>query len=372
MTTTESNDDIVRQIAALCALPVAGVRRTVSLLREGATVPFLSRYRKEATGGLDEVQIGAIREQMERLDELEKRKRTILSTIEEQGRLTGELRRRIEGCYDSARLEDLYLPYKPKRKTRASAAREKGLEPLAALLMRQEAVPVAPLVWRFAAGGPEDERQALQGACDIMAEWIAEDERVRESIRRAYDRKGIVASRVVKGREDEGVKYSDYFDMREPLRRIPSHRFLAMARDLGVRTTDLLERADLRKKIDPARYVSDQAGMPTLLDIMAELERPGLDPRGEAEAFEFADVHSVDDLREGMILPGIVTNLTAFGAFVDIGVKQDGLVHVSRIADRYVASPAEAVSLHQRVKVRVVEIDRARGRIGLSMRDVPR
>ena len=715
MTTTESNDDIVRQIAALCALPVAGVHRTVRLLREGATVPFLSRYRKEATGGLDEVQIGAIREQMERLDELEKRKRTILSTIREQGRLTDELRLRIERCYDSARLEDLYLPYKPKRKTRAAAAREKGLEPLAALLMRQEAVPVASLVRRFAAGGPEDERQALQGACDIMAEWIAEDERMRESVRRAYDREGVVASRVVKGREDEGVKYSDYFDMREPLRRVPSHRFLAMARgeregflrlsvapadagavlerlrrrvvrrdsparpyveaaaadaykrliapsmeneavakarqkaddeairifadnlrqlllsaplgprrvlaidpgfrtgckvacldergdllhhetiyphppqrrqeeaagrlvsmirrygieavaigdgtagreterlvrslgqdvpvrifmvsedgasvysaseagreefpdydvtvrgaisigrrlidplselvkidpesigvgqyqhdvdrgklrrsldavvascvnrvgvnlntasarllsyvsglgpalareivacrstrggfrsrreltevprlgartfeqcagflripgaenpldasavhpesygiveamarDLGVRPADLLERADLRKRIDPARYVSDRAGMPTLLDIMAELERPGLDPRGEAEAFEFADVHSVDDLREGMILPGIVTNLTAFGAFVDIGVKQDGLVHISRLADHYVSSPSEAVSLHQRVRVRVMEIDRVRGRIGLSMRDVPR
>lgn len=146
----------------------------------------------------------------------------------------------------------------------------------------------------------------------------------------------------------------------------------AMARDLGVRPADLLERADLRKRIDPARYVSDRAGMPTLLDIMAELERPGLDPRGEAEAFEFADVHSVDDLREGMILPGIVTNLTAFGAFVDIGVKQDGLVHISRLADRYVSSPSEAVSLHQRVRVRVMEIDRVRGRIGLSMRDIPR
>ena len=715
MTTTESNDDIVRQVAALCALPLAGVRNTVRLLREGATVPFLSRYRKEVTGGLDEVQIGAIRERLERLDELGKRKRTILSTIEEQGRLTDELRRRIEQCYDSAGLEDIYLPYKPKRKTRASVAREKGLEPLAALLMRQDAVPVSSLVRRFASGGPRDEHQALAGACDIMAEWIAEDERVRRTVRRIYEREGIVASRAVKGREDEGVKYSDYFDMREPLRRIPSHRFLAMARgeregflrlsvapadpgalleclrsmvvrrdsparpyveaaaadackrliapsmenesmtkarekaddeairifadnlrqlllsaplgprrvlaldpgfrtgckvvcldergdllhyetvyphppqrqdreagqrlssmiaayrieavavgdgtagreterwvrnlgldasvrifmvsedgasvysasesgreefpdhdatvrgavsigrrlidplselvkidpesigvgqyqhdvdrgklkrsldavvgscvnrvgvnlntasarllsyvsglgpalareivayrsavggfrsrrellkvprlgartfeqcagflripgaenpldasavhpesygivehmarDLSVRVSDLLARADLRRKVDPARYVSPRAGMPTLLDIMAELDRPGLDPRGEAEVFEFADVHSIDDLREGMILPGVVTNITAFGAFVDIGVKQDGLVHISRLADRYISSPAEAVTLHQRVRVRVVEINRARGRIGLSMRDVPR
>jgi len=145
-----------------------------------------------------------------------------------------------------------------------------------------------------------------------------------------------------------------------------------MARDLDVRVADLLARTDLRRKIDPTRYVSERAGMPTLLDIMAELERPGLDPRGEAEVFEFADVHSPDDLREGMILPGIVTNITAFGAFVDIGVKQDGLVHISQLSDRYVSSPAEAVSLHQRVTVRVLEVDRTRHRIGLSMRNIPR
>ena len=141
-----------------------------------------------------------------------------------------------------------------------------------------------------------------------------------------------------------------------------------MASDLGVRVADLLSSAELRAKIDLQRYVTERTGLPTLRDILSELARPGLDPRGEARIFEFADVHSIDGLREGMVLPGIVTNVAAFGAFVDIGIKQDGLVHVSELSDRYVASPSDAVRLRQQVRVRVVSVDRRRGRIGLSMR----
>ena len=706
----ETNPEIVRQISLRCELPEKQVRGAVSLLRDGATVPFISRYRKEATGGLDEVQVASVREWLGRLSELEKRKETILATIGEQGKLTDELRQRIAECYDAARLEDLYLPYRPRRRTRATVAREKGLEPLSALLMRQDGSDPLRQAQRFVRGDVRDGREALEGACDIIAEWVSENERARAAMRRLYARDGVVASKAVKGKEAEGAKYADYFDMREPLRRIPSHRLLAMmrgeregflrlavspadpgdavvqlgrifirgnsparswiasavadgykrllapsmesesltaakeradeeairvfaanlrqlllsaplghkrvlavdpgfrtgckvvcldeqggllhsgtvyphppqnreaeamqrlseliaayrveavavgdgtagreterlfrrmalpagvqlfmvsedgasvysasavareefpdcdvtvrgavsigrrlidplselvkidpksigigqyqhdvdqrrlkaeldavvescvnrvgvdlntaskhlltyvsglgpalaqgivayrtangafrsrrellrvprlgerafeqcagflripgadnplddsavhpesypvvermARDLGVRVADLLASAELRRKIAPERYVTEKTGLPTLLDIRQELEKPGRDPRSAIRAFEFADVHSIDDLREGMWLPGIVTNITAFGAFVDVGVKQDGLVHVSQMADRYVASPADVVSLHQQLTVRVVGIDRARGRISLSM-----
>uniref|UniRef100_UPI003FF0A522 helix-hairpin-helix domain-containing protein n=1 Tax=Alistipes ihumii TaxID=1470347 RepID=UPI003FF0A522 len=609
------------------------------------------------------------------------------------------------------KLEDLYLPYKPKRRTRAAAAREKGLEPLAALLMRQDGSQPERLADRFVRGEVADREQALAGACDIVAEWVAENARAREAVRAEYARAAVLSSRAVAGREDEGAKYSDYFGRSFPLRRMPSHRLLAlfrgeregflklslslsdpeapvarlvrmfvrgdsparrlvesavrdsfrrlivpsieneclaaakqraddeairvfaenlrqlllsaplgrrrvlaidpgfrtgcktvcldeqgallhyetiyphpprpqadeavrrlsalvgtyrieavaigdgtagreterfvrgirfgrevpvymvsedgasvysasevgreefpdrdatvrgavsigrrlidplselvkidpksigvgqyqhdvdqgklrrslgetvescvnrvgvnlntasrhllayvsglgpalarsvveyraangefrsrhdllkvprlgakafeqcagflripgasdpldasavhpesypvvgrMASDLGVRVADLLSSAELRAKIDLQRYVTERTGLPTLRDILSELARPGLDPRGEARIFEFADVHSIDGLREGMVLPGIVTNVAAFGAFVDIGVKQDGLVHVSELSDRYVASPFDAVRLRQQVRVRVVSVDRRRGRIGLSMR----
>ena len=608
-------------------------------------------------------------------------------------------------------MEDLYLPYKPKRRTRAAAAREKGLEPLAALLMRQDGSQPERLADRFVRGEVADREQALAGACDIVAEWVAENARAREAVRAEYARAAVLSSRAVAGREDEGAKYSDYFGRSFPLRRMPSHRLLAlfrgeregflklslslsdpeapvarlvrmfirgdsparrlvesavrdsfrrlivpsieneclatakqraddeairvfadnlrqlllsaplgrrrvlaidpgfrtgcktvcldeqgallhyetiyphpprpqadeavrrlsalvetyrieavaigdgtagreterfvrgiwfarevpvymvsedgasvysasevgreefpdrdatvrgavsigrrlidplselvkidpksigvgqyqhdvdqgklrrsldetvescvnrvgvnlntasrhllayvsglgpalarsvveyraangefrsrrdllkvprlgakafeqcagflripgasdpldasavhpesypvvgrMASDLGVRVADLLSSAELRAKIDLQRYVTERTGLPTLRDILSELARPGLDPRGEARIFEFADVHSIDGLREGMVLPGIVTNVAAFGAFVDIGVKQDGLVHVSELSDRYVASPFDAVRLRQQVRVRVVSVDRRRGRIGLSMR----
>ena len=708
---TDTDERMIREIARLCSLPESRVERTVTLLQGGATIPFITRYRKEATGGLDEVQVGAVRDRLERLNALEARKRTVRSAIEAAGKMTGALSAQLDDCWDGDKLEDLYLPYKPKRRTRAAAAREKGLEPLAALLMRQDGSQPEWLADRFVRGEVADREQALAGACDIVAEWVAENARAREAVRAEYARAAVLSSRAVAGREDEGAKYSDYFGRSFPLRRMPSHRLLAlfrgeregflklslslpdpeapvarlvrmfvrgdsparrlvesavrdsfrrlivpsieneclatakqraddeairvfadnlrqlllsaplgrrrvlaidpgfrtgcktvcldeqgallhyetiyphpprpqadeavrrlsalvetyrieavaigdgtagreterfvrgirfarevpvymvsedgasvysasevgreefpdrdatvrgavsigrrlidplselvkidpksigvgqyqhdvdqgklrrsldetvescvnrvgvnlntasrhllayvsglgpalarsvveyraangefrsrrdllkvprlgakafeqcagflripgasdpldasavhpesypvvgrMASDLGVRVADLLSSAELRAKIDLQRYVTERTGLPTLRDILSELARPGLDPRGEARIFEFADVHSIDGLREGMVLPGIVTNVAAFGAFVDIGVKQDGLVHVSELSDRYVASPFDAVRLRQQVRVRVVSVDRRRGRIGLSMR----
>ena len=708
---TDTDERMIREIARLCSLPESRVERTVTLLQGGATIPFITRYRKEATGGLDEVQVGAVRDQLERLNALEARKRTVRSAIEAAGKMTGALSAQLDDCWDGDKLEDLYLPYKPKRRTRAAAAREKGLEPLAALLMRQDGSQPERLADRFVRGEVADRDQALAGACDIVAEWVAENARAREAVRAEYARAAVLSSRAVACREDEGAKYSDYFGRSFPLRRMPSHRLLAlfrgeregflklslslsdpeapvarlvrmfvrgdsparrlvesavrdsfrrlivpsieneclatakqraddeairvfadnlrqlllsaplgrrrvlaidpgfrtgcktvcldeqgallhyetiyphpprpqadeavrrlsalvetyrieavaigdgtagreterfvrgirfgrevpvymvsedgasvysasevgreefpdrdatvrgavsigrrlidplselvkidpksigvgqyqhdvdqgklrrsldetvescvnrvgvnlntasrhllayvsglgpalarsvveyraangefrsrrdllkvprlgakafeqcagflripgasdpldasavhpesypvvgrMASDLGVRVADLLSSAELRAKIDLQRYVTERTGLPTLRDILSELARPGLDPRGEARIFEFADVHSIDGLREGMVLPGIVTNVAAFGAFVDIGVKQDGLVHVSELSDRYVASPFDAVRLRQQVRVRVVSVDRRRGRIGLSMR----
>ncbi|WP_295913993.1 Tex family protein [uncultured Alistipes sp.] len=687
------------------------VQGTVRLLREGATIPFISRYRKEATGSLDEVQIGAVREQLDKLTELEARRQTVLATIEAQGSLTGELRQRIAACWDAVELEDIYLPYKPKRRTRATVARERGLEPLANIIQAQNARDAAQQARRFVTADVPTPEEALAGACDIIAERIAEDERARNSVRRTFAREGIVHSKVVKGKDAGGVKYSDYFDATSPLRSISSHRFLAMRRgeddgilkisidvdagritenlcrqfirpgsatreyleaavadsfkrlirpsietemlaaakekaddeairvfaenlrqlllsaplgqkrviavdpgfrtgckvvvldaqgnlvhnttiyphppqnryaeaaetlktlaakykaeafavgdgtagreteqlvrslgldgsvqlfmvsedgasvysasaaareefpdydvtvrgavsigrrlidplselvkidpksigvgqyqhsvdqpklkarlntvvescvnrvgvnintaskhiltyisglgpalagnivayrtangsfksrkevlkvprlgpkayeqaagflrvvggenpldnsavhpesyhivermaaDAGVSVDRLLAEKELRKTLNPERYVSEKVGLPTVTDILEALDKRGLDPREQLQVFSFdPNVHTIDDLRTGMRLPGIVTNITAFGAFVDIGIKQDGLVHISQLADRYVASPADAVHLGQHVEVRVTAIDTVRNRISLSMR----
>lgn len=686
------------------------VQGTVRLLRDGATIPFISRYRKEATGSLDELQVGAVKEQLERLTELEARRQTVLSTIEEQGKLTPELRRRIEGCWDSVELEDLYLPYKPKRRTRATVARERGLEPLADLVMAQQARDTAQQARRYVSAEVPTPEEALAGACDIIAERISEDEQARNGLRRTFAREGVVHSKLVKGKEAEGAKYSDYFDAATPLRSISSHRFLAMRRgadegilkitvdvdadrcieglcrrfirpgsatrtwmeaaaadsfkrlmrpsieteqlaaakeraddeairvfaenlrqlllssplgqkrvialdpgfrtgckvvaldsqgnlvhnttvyphapqnrwaeaaetlkalaakyraeafaigdgtagreteqlvrglglegvevfmvsedgasvysasavareefpdydvtvrgavsigrrlidplselvkidpksigvgqyqhsvdqpklkarlatvvescvnrvgvnintaskhiltyisglgpalaenivayraangdfksrkallkvprlgakafeqaagflrvvggknpldnsavhpesyhiaermaaDAGVTVEQLLADKALRKAIRPEKYVSGEVGLPTVTDILEALDKQGLDPREQLQVFAFdPNVHTIDDLRPGMLLPGIVTNITAFGAFVDIGVKQDGLVHISQLADRYVASPADVVHLGQHVEVKVTGIDTVRNRISLTMR----
>ena len=699
-----------KMIASALNIAERQVNNTLSLLNGGATIPFISRYRKEATGGLDEVQIGEIKERHNKLTEIAKRKETILKTIEEQGKLSDELKKRIEACWDATELEDIYLPYKPKRKTRAEAARQKGLEPLATILMMQRENNLMARVRTFIKGEVKDEEDALKGARDIIAEQVSEDERSRNQLRNQFSRQAIITSKVVKGKEEEAAKYKDYFDFSEPLKRCTSHRLLAIRRgeaegllkvsispddeecterlersyvrgsnecsqqvkeavrdaykrllkpsietefaalskekadeeairvfagnlrqlllapplgqkrvmgiDPGYRTgckvvcldaqgnllhnetiyphppksehslsarkltklveqyqieaiaigngtasreteafvtnqrydrklqvfvvsedgasiysaskiareefpdydvtvrgavsigrrlmdplaelvkieaksigvgqyqhdvdqtalkksldmtvescvnsvgvnlntasrhlltyvsglgptlaqnivdyraengaftsrkqlmkvprmgakafeqcagflripgaknpldnsavhpesyavvehiakdmkcsvEDLIKSKELRNQIDIKKYVTDQVGLPTLTDIMAELEKPGRDPRQAIQVFEFdKNVKTIDDLKEGMVLPGIVTNITNFGCFVDVGIKENGLVHISQIRREFVSDPTTVVSIHQHVQVKVTGIDRERKRISMTM-----
>ncbi len=689
------------------------VSKTVDLLESGATIPFISRYRKEVTGGLDEVQITAIKEQNDKLNELVKRRETILKSIEEQEKLTPELKNRIENCWNSSELEDIYLPYKPKRQTRAEIARKKGLEPLANIIMLQQRIDVQSKAQAFVKGDVKDVKEAIAGACDIIAEQINEDEYARNSIRNLFQREAVLTSKVVKGKEEEGDKYRDYFDFSEKLNKVPSHRILAirrgesegflrvniapdedaalerldkrflkgdndneatnyvadaiedgykrllkpsietefgasskekadedsihvftenlrqlllaaplgekrvlgidpgyrtgcklvcldaegnllhnetiyphppqkemskagskvvklvttynidaiaigngtasreteyfitnlryernvqvfvvsengasiysaskvareefpdydvtvrgavsigrrlmdplaelvkidpksigvgqyqhdvdqtklkksldltvescvnlvgvnvntaskhlltyvsglgpalaqnivdyrasngafrsrkelmkvprmgekafeqcagflriagaenpldnsavhpesyhvvenMAKDLKCTVKDLIDNKDLKKSLKLEKYVSDKVGLPTLNDIIDELDKPGRDPRKGIKVFEFdPNIKTIEDLREGMTLPGIVTNITNFGCFVDVGIKENGLVHVSELADRFVSDPTEVVSLHQHVEVRVLSVDTSRKRVQLSMK----
>ena len=699
-----------KMIATALNIAVRQVENTLSLLNGGATIPFISRYRKEATGGLDEVQIGEIKERHDKLTEIAKRKETILKTIEEQGKLTADLKKRIETCWDATELEDIYLPYKPKRKTRAEAARQKGLEPLATILMMQRENNLMARVRTFIKGDVKDEDDALKGARDIIAEQVSEDERSRNQVRNQFSRQAIISSKVVKGKEEEAAKYKDYFDFSEPLKRCTSHRLLAIRRgeaegllkvsispndeecterlernyvrgnnecsqhvkesvrdaykrllkpsietefaalskekadeeairvfagnlrqlllapplgqkrvmgiDPGYRTgckvvcldaqgnllhnetiyphppksehgisahkltklveqyaieaiaigngtasreteafvtsqrydrklqvfvvsedgasiysaskiareefpeydvtvrgavsigrrlmdplaelvkidaksigvgqyqhdvdqtalkksldttvescvnsvgvnlntasrhlltyvsglgptlaqnivdyraengafssrkelmkvprmgakafeqcagflripgaknpldnsavhpesyavvehiakdmkcsvTDLIQNKELRSRIDIKKYVTDQVGLPTLTDILAELEKPGRDPRQAIKVFEFdKNVKTIDDLKVGMTLPGIVTNITNFGCFVDVGIKENGLVHVSQLCREFVSDPTTVVSIHQHVQVKVIGIDMERKRISMTM-----
>ena len=696
-------------IAKRLMLPEKQVENTILLLNEGCTIPFIARYRKERTGSLDEVQIAAISEQYAKMQELTKRKDTICKTIEEQGKLTADLKRKIEATWDATELEDIYLPFKPKRRTKAQIARENGLEPLATILLLQREQQPEAVAKRFLKGDIKSVDEALAGAKDIIAETISEDETVRQQIRSVFRREAVITSKAVKSkREEEGAqKFADYFEFSEPLKRCSSHRLLAMRRgesegflkvnidvdseqctekirkkyvhglgkcqqlvgeacddaykrlvrpsvetefantskeaadeeaikvfaenlrqlllaaplgqkrvmavDPGIRTgckvvclseqgdllhhsviytvgnksgndalaaftklvsrydveaiavgngtasretTDILRQIDnvpvhvvsedgasiysasengrnefpdldltvrgaisigrrlmdplaelvkidaksigvgqyqhdvnqtkLKQSLDrtvescvnqvgvnlntaskhlltyvsglgpslaqnivdyrhehgafasrselkkvprlgsvayeqcagflripnarnpldnsavhPERYalvevmakeqrcrvsdlignherlkriplqqfVTSEVGLPTLHDILKELEKPGLDPREQLEEFRFDEhVHTVEDLIIGMELPGIVTNITNFGAFVDIGVHQDGLVHISQMADKFIKDPNEVVKLHQHVRVRVIEVDLRRKRIALSMR----
>lgn len=701
-------------IADALKLPVHRVENTLKLLQGGATIPFISRYRKETTGGLDEVQISEISSRYEKLLELSKRKETIQSTIESLGKLTDDLRRRIDGCWDATELEDIYLPYKPKRKTRAEAARQKGLEPLAAWLMLQRGNALDAYVKNFVKGEVKNEEDALKGARDIIAEQVNEDEQARNQIRHQFSRQAVISAKVVKGKETDeaAAKYRDYFDFSEPLKRCSSHRLLAirrgeaegilkvsitpsdetectdrlerrfvrgnnecsrqvceavndaykrllkpaietefaalskekaddeairvfagnlrqlllapplgqkrvlgidpgfrtgckvvcldaqgtllhneaiyphppkseyqlagrklvklveqyrieaiaigngtasreteqfvtsqrfdreiqvfvvsedgasiysasktardefpdydvtvrgavsigrrlmdplaelvkidaksigvgqyqhdvdqtklkealdqtvescvnlvgvnvntasshlltyvsglgpvlaknivdyrtangpfrsrrellkvprmgakafeqcagflriphaenpldnsavhpesypiverMAADLHCSVSDLIANRELRSRISPEKYVTDTVGLPTLTDILQELEKPGRDPRQKIQVFEFdKNVRTIDDVQEGMELPGIVTNITNFGCFVDLGIKEKGLIHVSQLADRFVSDPTTVVSIHQHVRVRVIGVDRERKRIALTMK----
>ena len=699
-----------KMIASALNIAERQVSNTLSLLNGGATIPFISRYRKEATGGLDEVQIGEIKERYDKLTDIAKRKETILKTIDEQGKLTAELKKRIEACWDATELEDIYLPYKPKRKTRAEAARQKGLEPLATILMMQRENNLMARVRTFIKGDVKDEEDALKGARDIIAEQVSEDERSRNQLRNQFARQAIITSKVVKGKEEEAAKYKDYFDFSEPLKRCTSHRLLAIrrgeaegllkvsispddeecterlernyvrgtgecsqqvkeavrdaykrllkpgietefaalskekayeeairvfagnlrqlllapplgqkrvmgidpgyrtgckvvcldaqgnllhnetiyphppksehalsarkltklveqyqieaiaigngtasreteafvtnqrydrklqvfvvsedgasiysaskiareefpeydvtvcgavsigrrlmdplaelvkieaksigvgqyqhdvdqtalkksldmtvescvnsvgvnlntasrhlltyisglgptlaqnivdyraengafasrkelmkvprmgakafeqcagflripgaknpldnsavhpesyavvehiAKDLKCSVEDLIKNKELRNQIDIKKYVTDQIGLPTLTDIMAELEKPGRDPRQAIKVFEFDQhVKTIDDLKEGMTLPGIVTNITNFGCFVDVGIKENGLVHVSQLCRQFVSDPTTVVNIHQHVQVKVLSIDHERKRISMTM-----
>ncbi|NLO67497.1 MAG: RNA-binding transcriptional accessory protein [Bacteroidales bacterium] len=706
------NEGHINQIASGLNLEAWQVRNTLHLFGEGATIPFVSRYRKEKTGSLDEVQLMEIKKQSDRLQELDARRQTILDTITEQGKLTADLEKSILNAISMTELEDLYLPYKPKRKTRGSKAREKGLEPLAEMIMQQRSVNPAVLAENYVNEEVAGVEEALGGARDIISEWINEDQRVRNAVRRVYERNAFVKSKLIKGKEEEGAKYADYFEFHEPLKRCPSHRLLAlfrgeregflrvsvepeeelalerinervlrnnsacaeqvqtaakdaykrllgpsieteyrnlykekaddeairvfadnlqqlllmpplgeksilaidpgfrtgckvvcldkqgnlvhnetiyphppqretsqaakkikslvdaykieaiaigngtasreteyfirnyvrfetdvqvyvvsengasiysasdvgreefpdydvtvrgsvsigrrlmdplaelvkidpksigvgqyqhdvdqkrlqesldqvvvscvnkvgvqvntasrhlltyvsglgpalarnitdyihengpvksrqellkvprlgckafeqaagflrirggehpldnsavhpesygvveqMARDLGCSVNDLITDPAQRSAIKLEKYVTSETGLPTLKDILQELSKPGRDPRGRIKIFEFSqDVHQLEDVKAGMVLPGIVTNITRFGAFVDIGVKQDGLVHVSQLADKYVSDPSQVVKLHQHVKVKVLEVDLVRKRIQLSMK----
>lgn len=703
-----------QMIATALKLPVHRIENTLKLFQGGATIPFISRYRKEATGGLDEVQIGDIHTRYEKLCELAKRKETVLSTIEEQGKLTDTLRERISNCWDATELEDIYLPFKPKRKTRAEAARQKGLEPLAMLLLMQRENNLSARVRQFVKGDVKNEEDALKGARDIIAEQVNEDERARNLIRNQFNRQAMITSKVVKGKEKEeaALKYRDYFDFSEPLKKCTSHRLLAirrgeaegilkvsitpddesacterlerqyvhgngecsaqvaeavndaykrllkpaietefsalskekadeeairvfaenlrqlllapplgqkrtmgidpgyrtgckvvcldaqgtllhneaiyphppksetalagrklvklveqykieaiaigngtasreterfvtsqrydrevqvfvvsedgasiysaskiardefpeydvtvrgavsigrrlmdplaelvkidaksigvgqyqhdvdqsklkasldqtvescvnlvgvnvntaskhlltyvsglgptlaqnivdyrtengafhsrkellkvprmgakafeqcagflripqadnpldnsavhpesyaivekMAKDLKCSVADLIKNKELRSQIDIKNYVTDTVGLPTLTDILQELDKPGRDPRQKIQVFEFdKNVQTIDDLQEGMELPGIINNITNFGCFVDIGIKENGLVHISQLADKFVSDPTTVVSMHQHVRVRVLSIDHERKRIQLTMK----
>ena len=697
--------DFSKLISSRIGVAAAQVAATIALLNENATIPFIARYRKERTGSLDEVQISKIADEYHRFLELDDRKATILKTIEEQGKLTTELRQRIEQSWDATELEDIYLPYKPHRKTRADVAREQGLEPLAIAIFAQRKEGEEAMK-RLG----DKREESLQGARDIIAEWISQDEKARNDIRREFTYTAMITTKLVKSKEDdpEAQKYKDYFAINEPLRRISSHRLLAirraesegfirvdispdrekaldklayqflrnnndaayqvelamedsykrllkpaietefaasskekadaeairvfadnlrqlllesplgqkrvmaldpgfrtgckvvvlsaqgdllkhtvvflntkqasdtlqqlihqyqieaiaigngtasreteqmvrfaigdkttepqvfvvsesgasvysaskiareefpdedvtvrgavsigrrlmdplaelvkidpksigvgqyqhdvnqsrlaeslqqtvesvvnrvgvdvntaskhiltyisglgptlaqnivnyrqehgafpnrkallkvpkmgaktyeqaagflrvtnsdnvldnsavhpesypiverMAKDLGCTVSDLMTKEDLRKKIDLQRYVSAEVGLPTLTDILHELEKPSRDPRTQIEEFHFDDsVHSIEDLQVGMVLPGIITNIANFGAFCDIGVHKDGLIHISEMTTRRINNPSEIVSLHQHVRVRVIDIDQARGRIQLSLK----
>ena len=225
-------EEFSQMIATALKLPVHYVKNTLKLLESGATIPFISRYRKEATGGMNEVQISDISTYNEKLKELAKRKDTILSTIEEQGKLTDELKKRISTCWDATTLEDIYLPFKPKRKTRAEAARQKGLEPLAMILLMQREKHLESRIQAFIKGEVSNEEEALKGARDIIAEQVNEDERARNVIRGVFNRQAVISAKVVKGKEssEEAAKYRDYFNFSEPLKKCSSHRLLAIRR----------------------------------------------------------------------------------------------------------------------------------------------
>ena len=301
-------------IAAALGITARQAAHTIELLEEGATVPFISRYRKERTGGLDEVQIEAIRTRHEKLKETAKRKETILNTLREQGKLTPELEQRIEATWDNTELEDIYLPFKPKRKTRAEAARQKGLEPLATLLMLQRETHPEQAAARHVKGEVKSVEEALKGARDIIAEHVSEDERTRNSLRNAFARQAVLTAKVVKGKEAEAANYRDYFDFAQPLKRCGSHRLLAIRRAeaeglLRVSISpndeeclDRLERRFVRGDNASARQVSE-----AVQDAYKRLLKPSIETEFAALGKEQADDEAIrvfaGNLRQLLLAP---------------------------------------------------------------------
>jgi len=297
-------------------LPKGDVERTLALLSEGATIPFLSRYRKEQTGGLDEVQIAEIQKENQRIAEFEKRRKTILEAIAEQGKLTDELENSIKSARDLNELEDLYLPFKQKRKTKAGEAREKGLEALAAILMKQDISEAESTAKRFVKGKVKNVDEALEGARFIMAEWMNERPAARNSLRRLFARRAEIRSKLVKGKEEEAQKYRDYFDFSEPIKRIPSHRLLAIRR---AETEGLL-----RVSIEPPKEVAiesleryfvkgksasaEQVSM-AVNDAYRRLMKPSIETEFKNESKEKADAEAIkifaENLRQLLLTPPV-------------------------------------------------------------------
>lgn len=303
-----------QMISGLLGIPERQISSTLHLLGEGATIPFISRYRKEATGGLNEVQIENIKEQHDKLCDIARRKETILSTINEQGKLTPELEKRINATWNPTELEDIYLPYKPKRKTRAEAARQKGLEPLAMIMMLQREPNLTAKAATFVKGDVKDTEDALKGARDIIAEQVNEDERARNAIRNQFTRQAEITAKVVKGKEEEAAKYRDYFDFSESLKRCTSHRLLAIRRaesegllKVSISPDDeaCLERLD-RQFVHGNNECSHQVKEATA-DAYKRLLKPSIETEFAAQSKEKADDEAIrvftENLRQLLLSP---------------------------------------------------------------------
>lgn len=287
-------------IAKQLNIPERQVKSTLGLLGEGATIPFISRYRKEVTGGLDEVQISNINDLGDKLAELAKRKETVLSTIGESGKLTSELKVRIDACWDTNELEDIYLPYKPKRQTKAEIARKKGLEPLANILMSQNERDVNGRAHLFVKGDVKDSKEALQGARDIIAEWINEDESARNTVRNTFSSTAVITSKIIKGKEEEGAKYQDLFDYSCPLKKCSSHRLLALRRgeaegilrvNITPDTEGCMER--LNRRYVKGRTESSMQVEEAVNDSFKRLLKPSIENEFAALSKEKADEEAI-------------------------------------------------------------------------------
>ena len=283
------------------------VANTLRLLSDGATIPFISRYRKEMTGELNEVEIQEIQIQFEKLTELEKRKDAILKSIEEQGKLTPELKKRIQECQSLTEVEDIYLPYKPKRRTRAEIAREKGLEPLAKILMRQEERDPENRALGFVKGDVNNVEEALQGAKDIIAEWVNENEQTRDRVRKCFQHEAQISSKLVKGKEKEAEKYQNYFDTEEPLRRCTSHRLLAMRRgekegflriNIAPDEENVLER--IKRQYLKGHTLSSQLVEEAIEDAYKRLLKPSIETEFANSSKEKADEEAIKVFAENL------------------------------------------------------------------------